>query len=301
MPRSASQDLAVLGGFFALACALFAPVLLGGGLLAPADGVNQFVPWYEATDRIWDPWVFGGTPAFADPQRMTWYPPALLLSRIPGSWNFFVLLGYALGGFFMHRYVLGWTRSSAAAWLAGATYALSTFVVVHVRHPNVVHAAAWCPAILLGLEHLRARPAARSVALTAGAIALAILSGYPALVVYAAPLAVAYAIVRRPEGSSGPWLGLVAGCGGLGAALAAVLIVPLLEFVPLTVRGELSERDFFGRALPIREIPRLVFPWFYTPRIRRGPRSATWDSRRSRSRVSPGADTSASTSGSRSS
>jgi hypothetical protein len=200
----------------------------------------------------------------------------MLLSRIPCAWNVFVLTGYTLAGFFMALYVRALTRSGPAAALAGVAYALSTLMIVHVRHPNMVHTAAWWPAALLGLEHLRTRVSTRNVTLTALVVALGILSGYPAFFVYAALVTVAYVIVRRPAENATRWGIVVVGAAALGAALAAVLILPLAEFFPHTHRTELDPRDFFGRAVDPREIPRLVFPFLYGSLTKPGAGEPAW-------------------------
>src|SRR5215211_1947004 len=67
----------------------FAPVLFHGALLAPGgerlgDGLLSHLTYFLSEKVFWDPMLATGFPMAADPQAMAWYPPALLLSFIPG-------------------------------------------------------------------------------------------------------------------------------------------------------------------------------------------------------------------------
>ena len=84
----------------------------------------------------------------ADPQVMTWYPPAFLLSFLPGSWNVFMIVAYVVGSSFMYGYVYTLTRSRFAALTSGLIFGLSGFMMAHLGHAVIVHVAAWIPLIL---------------------------------------------------------------------------------------------------------------------------------------------------------
>jgi len=128
----------------------------------------------------------------------------------------------------------------------------------------MVHTAAWLPAGLLCLERLRERVDARNVALAGAALGLAALAGHPQVLAFALLIALPYALVFGPRGAATrPYFAALALAGALGVALAAVLVVPLAELLPRTYRGELEARDFFGYALPAREIARVWFPFLY--------------------------------------
>src|SRR5215210_6922916 len=75
--------LFVLLFFTLLFFAFFSPVLFSGDhLLAPGDGLNYHVAAYYSPRVFWDTMLLGGTPLFADPQIMMWYPPQMLLCMI---------------------------------------------------------------------------------------------------------------------------------------------------------------------------------------------------------------------------
>src|SRR5215210_8224155 len=84
--------------FFALLFfAFFSPVLFSGDhLLAPGDGLNYHLAAFYSRRVFWDTMLLGGNPMYADPQMIMWYPPEMILCRIPGAWNFFVVSAYVM-------------------------------------------------------------------------------------------------------------------------------------------------------------------------------------------------------------
>src|SRR5260370_14255510 len=84
-----ATPLLALIGFSILFLIFFSPVWASGRLLAPGDGFLYHFPHYYAPITLWDPNLATGFPNMADPQTMMWYPPAALLSTIPGSSNMF--------------------------------------------------------------------------------------------------------------------------------------------------------------------------------------------------------------------
>src|SRR5258705_13511475 len=74
--------------FFTL---FFSPVLFSTRVLAPGDGMSYFLPSYYVRSAFWDASLWGGFPSVADAPRMFWYPPAMLLSLMPNSWDLFIV------------------------------------------------------------------------------------------------------------------------------------------------------------------------------------------------------------------
>ncbi|HEX7580608.1 MAG TPA: hypothetical protein VF580_11455 [Thermoanaerobaculia bacterium] len=65
--------------------AYFSPVLFGGKILAPGDGFLQNYPSFRDARGLWNPDLFSGYPAFADPQAARWYPVRVLCAAPPPS------------------------------------------------------------------------------------------------------------------------------------------------------------------------------------------------------------------------
>ncbi|HEX8457233.1 MAG TPA: hypothetical protein VF656_08050 [Pyrinomonadaceae bacterium] len=148
--------LAVVAGYTLLFVVFFAPILFSAYLLAPGDGILYFLPNFYARRVLWDASVWGGFPAVGDSQLMMWYPPALLFSLVK-SWNAFLLSAYVLAASFAYAYAFALTRSRFAAAVAGVCYGMCGFLIAHLGHAALVHAAAWLPLFILSLEKL-ARP-----------------------------------------------------------------------------------------------------------------------------------------------
>src|SRR6202051_4850907 len=78
-----SAALLALAGYAVFFAIFFSPVSGSGGLLAAVDRFRFHYPHYWLPRALWDPNLATGFPVPADPQVMTWYPPAILLSRVP--------------------------------------------------------------------------------------------------------------------------------------------------------------------------------------------------------------------------
>ncbi len=250
--------------FAALAAALFAPVLLDGRTLAPGDATLYYYPHYVARHWLWTPALYSGYPVFADPQAMTWYPPAMLLGAIPGSWNLFVVLAYAVAGGSMFCFVLRLTGSRSAGAASGVVYAGSGFAVAHLEHTSILHTYAWAPLVLWSLEELRRSPSSRWLALGAVATALAALAGHPQVFAYLGLVALGYALLPAPQQGGGwpdrmrPIAALV-----LGVGMASVLFVPMLALAGESVRSAGAPGRAFDVSLAPHQLPQLLFPFLY--------------------------------------
>ncbi|HYG09051.1 MAG TPA: hypothetical protein VD835_03655, partial [Pyrinomonadaceae bacterium] len=158
--RASLHALAVLVGYTLLFVLFFAPILFSAYLLAPGDGILYFLPNFYARRVLWDASVWGGFPAVGDSQLMMWYPPALLFSLVK-SWNAFLLSAYVLAASFTYAYAYALTRSRFAAAVGGICYGMCGFIIAHLGHAALIHAAAWLPLFLLSLEKLARRTGAR--------------------------------------------------------------------------------------------------------------------------------------------
>src|SRR6185503_16332594 len=129
----------VICGYTSFFIIFFSPVLFSTRVLAPGDGLNYFLPSYYARTFLWDASIWGGFPALGDAPRMFWYPPALLLALVPGSWEVFMVLAYVLAASFTYGYVYSLTRSRLSATVSGLTFAVCGFMIAHLGHAAIVH------------------------------------------------------------------------------------------------------------------------------------------------------------------
>lgn len=269
---------------------LLAPVLIGLAVLgahyrllnpdlAPAayDLLTYFYPYRVAVAEalaqgrlpLWNPYIFGGAPLFANIQAAVLYPPNLVTFSWPPFLAFVALIFFhlwlaGLGMYLFGRLGLG--LGVPAALLAGVTYGLSGFLAQQLGHPNQTAASAWLPWVVLGtLGMVRGRPL--WLPLTALFLALQVLAGHPQetyLTLAAAGLLALYEVGRLR--SRRAIMGLV-GLGlavALGSGLAAVQVVPSWELSRLSIRGGsgLSYREAVSFSLPPWELLRALLPTY---------------------------------------
>jgi hypothetical protein len=246
--------------------AFFFPAIYSGSLLAvDGDGLLIYLPNFHSHKVLWDTLLLSGFPMMADPQVMTWYPPAFLLSLLPGSWNVFMIVAYVVGSSFMYGYVHTLTRSRFAALTSGLIFGLSGFMIAHLGHAVIVHAAAWLPLIIWSLEMLRRRLSARWLLIGTFAVTLCFLAGQPQIFFYGLTMSGAYAIVLGGSAAAGRWRYLSTSflMVVLGLGLAAVQFIPTTE---LSGQGLLNTHNFerfIAFSLPPRQALNMIFPFVF--------------------------------------
>ena len=179
LKRPLLHSLLVVLFYAFLFVAFFSPSIFRGAPLAVgADGQNLYFPNFLGRKVFWDTMIFAGFPMMADPQVMTWYPPALLFSLVPGSWNPFILLAYVLTATFMYGYLLTITESRLAALTSGIIFGMSGFMMAHLGHAVVIHSVAWIPLLVWSYEKLRRKWSAGWFVAGSAAIAFSFLGGH---------------------------------------------------------------------------------------------------------------------------
>jgi hypothetical protein len=248
-----------------LIAAQYAGAVLGGGVYHFDDAADSYYPGHEATRRalregtlpLWEPGAWSGWPAVVDPYNGVYYPPNALYYLVGAARG----LGYsvALHALLAAAGLLAFLRqrrlSFAAALLGALAYALSSFMVVRVRHVIFIQMAAWIPWILWAVDRWldTRRPQALlwlalfgALSILAGGLSLEVLAALPVVVYVVARLAVTWR--AAPAGARGRQVGydLVAlgGAALLGLALAAAQIWPSLAHLPESPRSLGTSYEF---------------------------------------------------------
>jgi hypothetical protein len=277
-PSGRQRKVELVLGFLAvlLPLLLHAPFFSSEAIVYRADAAQLQYPRYRIlcdalqihhSFPLWQDLVYGGSPFHASPENPTLYPPVLLFAAFAGpvlAINLVILTGLAAAALGMYLFVLRlWKRLEPEAGgvaAAGAFVAAQCFALNHwtrVDHLNLVtygHAHALFPWILIaaggvlqGARPLRA----------AGWLALLVAADVHTGGLYVFP----YVCL-----SVGVWFALHGLLGGpqarartlkygtLAAVFAGLMvaskIVPYLEWVPTTNRGEpLSYADALERTL----------------------------------------------------
>ncbi len=267
-PRSSTRHAGLVFLFYVLLFTVFfSPVIFFGRLLAPGggrlgDGLLYHLAYFQSNKLLWDPLLAGGFPMMADPQVMAWYPPAFVLSFLPGGWNVFVISAYVLASCFTYGYVYTLTRSRLAALASGMIYGMCGFMMVHLGHTAIIHAAVWLPLIIWSIEMLRQNISRKWIAMGCVAVACCVLAGHLQIVSYSLTFGAAYAVVfgwNAPAGRRrfySTCLLMMA----IGIGLTALQILPAVELASFSTRSNFAFSDFVSYSLPYKHLLLLLYP-----------------------------------------
>ena len=262
-----AMAIAVMG-YTAFYAAFFLRSLLSGNYIAPSDSLDFGVAAFLSSPTLWTDGMYSGYPIAADPQSLTWYP-ILYLFRLTGlDWNGFLISAYVIASTTAFVLVRRLTGSNLAGAFGGVVYGFSGVMLGHIGHFNQIHAAAWVPLALYGLQLTREGISRTGTAVSALAFAMMWLAGHPQVPVYTAYLAMALVAggllidrpPRRVAGARVSWsiAGMV-----LGLGIAAVSILPMVELGELSRRAESNWDLYISKALPPWQLLGIALPFAF--------------------------------------
>jgi hypothetical protein len=192
---------------------------------------------------LWNPHLFGGTPALAEAQYQVFYPANLLLwltgvERGMG-WMLPIHLALAAAGTYLFgRRSLGLGRHGAV--LAALVFSLGGVMQCKLANSPYVQAAAWLPWALLGYHAARLRGGA-SLLLPGIPLAAQVCTGAPQYAYYTAILLAVYHLhclgrIRSAAEHRSAWKALAAGAA-VALLLPAAQLLPQLELAGQSDRG----------------------------------------------------------------
>ena len=249
-------------------------LLWGGGIwehVNSGDLHAMFVPWYEQAARLlvhegrtplWDPHQFCGTPVLGLGQAAVLYPPVLITFAVLPRWAALQAL-YAVHalvltlGFIRYGHRHGIERAGAGlAALVTVAGVLRGPLRVGVDHPAFLAAVAWIPWLLYCFERALDGTARRWVACFAVVAALQWLAGYPDFGFDLAVLLFVVAVLH-PQATLARRLATVGIGLALGAALAAVQLLPVAEAVAESPRVDTTYHALFRSMFAVKSLPQL--------------------------------------------
>jgi hypothetical protein len=249
----------------------------GEVLLAANDALAIFFPMRRMFAEqiaagvwpLWNPRVFGGMPFFAAMQTSMLYPPTWLFLVLPpvAAMNLLVIGHFAGTALAVYGYARTIGCRPAAAGFSGLVFAFGGFVSAHMGNLPLFQGLPWMPVLLIALERLRHRARLRDGLLGTAAVALALLTGHPHIPAYTLMVAALYVgfftFFDLPATGRPRYAGSAALAVAAGVALAAVQLVPGAEVAVQSARPGLSYDDFVSFALPMRQLPMLLFPFLF--------------------------------------
>ncbi len=269
------KDLGAVGLLGAAVAIFFWPAAVLEGAFFVQDVMVQNHPFRAFFARalgegrlpLWNAAINCGFPLFAEGQAGPLYPPNVILALLLPTWaalNWNIVLHLWLAGVGMYALVRALGAVRPAALCAGLCYALSGYMVVRAMSPNFIAVCAWLPLLFWLVDRILKRGHFFYVLLFALVIGLQLLAGHPQAALYGAVAVAGYGLYR--SWVQGGWIaGLaLAGAFVLGAALAAVQLVPTAELVQLSNRGAgLSWASFVAMSLPPERLVTLLWPNFF--------------------------------------
>ena len=266
--REAGAFLAALLVYSLFYGAFFIQSYLSGNYIAPSDSLDFGVSAYLSSPALWTEGMWSGYPAAADPQALTWYPMLQLFRALGADWNTFLIAAYVLTSATTFLLVRRLTRSTLAGTFSGFVCGFSGIMVGYITNFNQIHAFAWVPLVLYGLQLIREGVHRSGAAVAALAIALMSLAGHPQIPVYATYLAAGVIaggiLVDRSTKAVALtrvwWAGAAL---ALGLMLAAIALIPMIELSGFSARAESSWELYASSALPPRELLALLVPFAF--------------------------------------
>jgi hypothetical protein len=215
------------------------------------DLVTELYPWKAFTRRaiasgtfpLWNPNLLLGAPVLGDMQTGLFYPLNWIYYALPTpfAWSISILIRTVLAGLLATLLAsrLGATRT--ASLTAGVIFGFCGWVTAFQTRPHL-DTSLWLPLVLLAIDRLQRRPSGPAVALAGAAFALPVLAGQPENAAHVTLVALLFFLFRLawPPGGETTRLRfavLFAAAGLLGMALAAIQILPGLEFISQLERG----------------------------------------------------------------
>lgn len=204
---------------------------------------------------LWNPYNYGGDPFAANVQWAVWYPPRWIAALLAGrdGWGIEALqlevaAHYWLISLMMYvflRVLLGERPRPLLdpALFGSVLWTYSGYLTGYpMLQPSILEAIAWLPLMLLGAHLSLTRPRWRvhGVLLAGVMFALSFFGGHTQTTLQMTYLTAAYLAFEgwRRGVSWRAILGRIVALGGLGAALAAVQLLPAYELVTHSFRTE---------------------------------------------------------------
>ncbi len=278
-----STDTRALLGYLILAALFYLPLLLGLRTFPNGDFNQHFLPFslFQRSEilagrlPLWNPNTYAGHPFLADVQAGVFYPLSNLILGLslpwadPGARLYWLqleaTLHLALAGFFTYLLARALTRNSGAAFLAGATFALSGYLTGYPPlQLAVLRTAIWLPLVMWLLWRAFETPERwRGWTGAALAYAVAFLAGHSQTFLFTSYAVAGWLVLlawtRRGALSWGALAGRVVIFYGVFLSLSAAQLLPSLEFTRLSVRAA-TDYAFVSGGFPVRDTWQILLP-----------------------------------------
>jgi hypothetical protein len=209
---------------------------------------------------LWTPHIYGGFPILARAEAGIAYPLNLLLFGLLSPYvalNIVILLTLVIAAVSMYLFTREVGVNFPAAVMAGFAFALSGYMVSHMKHLSNSNAACWLPLGLFVIERGLRRNDAKYFIWLAVIFGLQHLSGHTQITYYSGVTFIVYFLARltsfrRQSKQRGRWMeilgdrrvGFLVLALLMGSGIGAVQLLPTYELVSLGQRSGGVSFDF---------------------------------------------------------
>jgi len=229
----------------------------------------------------WNPYQYAGVPFLGNGMSNLHYPGnwLFLILSPEAAFEAFAVLHLLVAAFGMYRLTRHFHLARPACLLAALAYSLSFSIIlrIHAGHLPVLITQSHAPLLLYLILKAVDRPSVLHAAVLAAMIALVLLGGTPQFVYHLALLSVALVVWRLVARGGPPWaIAAVVGSGLLGAAVAAVSLLPSFEVAAGSSRGGADAAAISKLVEPFHDIEPAHFLAFWLPMYPWTPGAEAW-------------------------
>lgn len=256
--------------------------------LKEGDFSGQFVAWgmYQGERQhtgevaLWNPFNNSGHPFLADTQSGVFYPPRVLIlaltwldpnvtaGKVFNALQLEVIIHVLIASLLMYMFVRRLTKDHWAGLVAGLTFAYGGFLTGYpMLQAAVMGAVVWLPLMLLGvLEATREKLNPFWFGISGIGLALSLHAGSPQLSHWGIILTLIFLAERVYSSRRSIWVWLLGAVifGGIGGGLAAVQLLPGLQFYGQSARKSNFTFDMQGNGFPPYDLIQMIFPGWLT-------------------------------------
>jgi hypothetical protein len=254
-----------------LTLVFFSPILIPGEGFLYGDNFSQRIPtltfWKQEIGKgrmpLWNPYILGGIPFFADLSNNAIAPTNLLylFLPVPLALSFLAIFFILLAAIFTYRYVKILTKTEIASLFSAITFAFSGTLIAGINDINSLQGIAFIPVVLFAAHQWIIKQSFKKALCLIAVLSLQFVSSHPQYSYYTW-LAIAFYLLYFLKGSLKKRLLLLLSTFAIFFLISAIQLLPFLEFSKLAYRPQTAEFSAQNQ-LKLIEIPRLVFANFY--------------------------------------